>query len=76
MPRSISLPMALCSILFAALTVAVGCERGVERAEFRLDFEKYTLANGLKVILHEDKSDPVVSVSVCYHVGSYREALG
>jgi len=36
-------------------------------------FEKYTLPNGLKVILHQDKSAPVVAVSVLYHVGSKNE---
>ncbi|WP_416439782.1 M16 family metallopeptidase [Phnomibacter sp. MR] len=36
-------------------------------------FEKYTLPNGLKVILHQDKSVPVVVVSVLYHVGSKNE---
>jgi len=43
---------------------------------FELNFEKYTLKNGLKVILHEDKSDPIVAVTVLYHVGSNRERPG
>jgi zinc protease len=41
-----------------------------------IDFEKYTLANGLDVILHQDKSDPIVSVAIQYHVGSNREVVG
>ncbi len=36
-------------------------------------FEKYTLSNGLDVILHEDHSIPVVAVNVWYHVGSQNE---
>ncbi|MDX2067727.1 MAG: pitrilysin family protein [Haliscomenobacter sp.] len=36
-------------------------------------FERYTLSNGLKVILHEDHSTPIVVVSVMYHVGSKNE---
>ena len=36
-------------------------------------FEKYTLPNGLKVILHQDKSAPVVAVTALYHVGSKNE---
>ena len=36
-------------------------------------FEKYTLPNGLKVILHEDHSAPVVAVTALYHVGSKNE---
>lgn len=38
-----------------------------------IKFEKYTLPNGLKVILHQDKSAPVVAVSALYHVGSKNE---
>ncbi len=38
-----------------------------------IKFEKYTLDNGLKVILHQDKSTPIVAVSVMYHVGSKNE---
>ncbi len=36
-------------------------------------FTEYDLSNGLHVILHEDKSAPVVAVSVMYHVGSKNE---
>ncbi len=39
-------------------------------------FEKYTLPNGLTVILHEDKSDPIAAVAVVFHVGSSREVIG
>jgi zinc protease len=41
-----------------------------------LPFEKYTLANGLEVILHEDPRTPVVAVNVWYHVGSKDESPG
>ena len=43
---------------------------------FNLDFDKYTLDNGLDVVLHQDKSDPIVSVAILYHVGSNREKPG
>lgn len=39
----------------------------------KVDFTEYDLANGLHVILHQDKSAPVVAVSVMYHVGSKNE---
>ncbi|MDQ3017779.1 MAG: insulinase family protein [Bacteroidota bacterium] len=39
----------------------------------KLAFEEYTLENGLHVILHQDKSTPIVAVSVMYHVGSKNE---
>jgi zinc protease len=41
-----------------------------------LPFTKRTLDNGLDVLLHEDHSCPIVSVSVWYHVGSKNERLG
>ena len=37
-------------------------------------FEKYTLDNGLTVILHEDNSTPLVAVNVLYKVGSKNES--
>jgi zinc protease len=44
--------------------------------EFEIPYEKHTLSNGLDVILHEDHSDPLVSVYLYYHVGSGREVPG
>ena len=44
--------------------------------EFKVDFEKFTLDNGLQVILHVDKSDPVAAVALTAHVGSAREKKG
>ena len=42
----------------------------------RIRFEKYTLPNGLEVILHEDHSTPIVAVNTWYHVGSGDEKVG
>ena len=44
--------------------------------EFKVDFEKFTLDNGLQVILHVDRSDPVAAVALTAHVGSAREKEG
>jgi zinc protease len=44
--------------------------------EFKVDYEKFTLDNGLQVILHVDKSDPVAAVALTAHVGSAREKEG
>jgi zinc protease len=41
-----------------------------------LPFTKQTLANGLDVILHEDRSCPIVAVNIWYHVGSKNERSG
>jgi zinc protease len=42
----------------------------------QIAFEKYTLPNGLEVILHEDHRMPEVVVDVWYKVGSRDEAPG
>lgn len=41
-----------------------------------VEFEEYDLDNGLHVILHEDKTSPVVITSVMYHVGAKNETPG
>ena len=42
----------------------------------QVKFTEYNLPNGLHVILHQDKSAPVVAVTVFYHVGSKNEQVG
>ena len=39
-------------------------------------YSKHTLANGLDVLIHEDRSCPIVSVNIWYHVGSKNEVPG
>src|SRR5688572_622487 len=41
-----------------------------------LAFEKYSLKNGLGVILHQDRSLPLVAVNLWYHVGPANEPPG
>ena len=41
-----------------------------------IKFEKYRLANGLQVILHQDRKLPVAHVNLWYHVGSKNEKGG
>lgn len=41
-----------------------------------VEFEKITLENGLDVIFHVDRSDPVVAINIAAHVGSARETTG
>ncbi len=43
---------------------------------FKVEYEKFTLPNGLTVLFHIDRSDPVVAVSLTAHVGSAREKAG
>jgi zinc protease len=55
----------------AVLAASLGAQ-----ATPRIQFEKYTLPNGLQVILHEDHSTPIVTVDTWYHVGSGDEQVG
>ena len=41
-----------------------------------IDFETYTLSNGMDVILHRDESLPMVAANLWYHVGSKDEQPG
>lgn len=52
----------------AARSIKVAADSGN-----KIQFEQFTLDNGLRVILHEDNSTPIVAVSVMYHVGSKNE---
>ena len=42
----------------------------------KVQFEKYTLPNGLQVILHVDRKLPMVHVNQWFHVGSKNERAG
>ena len=37
-------------------------------------YSKHTLANGLDVLIHEDRSCPIVSVNICERNGGLRVA--
>ena len=55
--------------LAAVLTVADASVHAAVRPP-KLQYQITTLGNGLRVILSEDHSTPIVHVSVTYHVGS------
>ena len=42
-------------------------------AQDKINFTEYNLDNGMHVILHQDKSTPIVAVTMTYHVGSKNE---
>ena len=62
------------SYYLIAATVIAGALQA--QAVPKIRFEKYTLPNGLEVILHEDHSTPIVAVNTWYHVGSGDEKPG
>jgi zinc protease len=72
------------TMLFTVLAVFftfISCEEketkvSEDTGKLSVEFEKYELENGLDVILHQDKSDPIVSLAIQYGVGSNREKTG
>ena len=52
------------------------CGKTGQEDKLNLSYEKYTMPNGLQVVLHQDHSDPVISFAIMYHVGSSRETPG
>ena len=41
-----------------------------------IEYKKFTLNNGLTVVVHEDRKVPMVAVNIWYHVGSKNENVG
>jgi zinc protease len=68
-------PIGLVAIGYFIAIVATTPGLGAQSIP-RIPFEKYKLANGLEVILHEDHSTPIVAVDTWYHVGSGDELVG
>ena len=70
MKRLFYIPIFLMALLFT------GCKSGNKDNSLSIPYEKYTLPNGLTVVLNVDKSDPIACLAVYYHVGSSREIPG
>ncbi len=72
-------------LALGAIATLVGCtekggqtaaKTGDEAGVKQIEFIKYELENGLDVILHVDRSDPIVAIDLTAHVGSAREIEG
>lgn len=62
--------------LFLTAVILVVSLTAAPAQTLKVDYQKFTLPNGLDVIFHIDRSDPVVAVSLTAHVGSAREKPG
>jgi zinc protease len=70
-----SIKNILSALFFLSIAlIPFSCKTKESRSNF--DYEQYSLDNGLKVILLQDHSDPLVALAVQYHVGSGREKPG
>ncbi len=70
---------AIIVIVFAGCSEAPEENNAADNAAVQqglVPYETFELANGLTVIMHIDRSDPVVAVALTAHVGSAREKAG
>jgi len=67
---------SLIFIFSLTLFAFISCQKDAGGDKLSIEFEKYELENGLQVVLHQDKSDPIVSLAIQYGVGSNREKTG
>lgn len=67
--------MIIRSTVVAGLVLASAAVASAQSAP-PISFEEFTLDNGLRVIVHEDHSTPIVAVNVWYDVGSAHEEEG
>jgi zinc protease len=66
-------------LAFALVMISLVASAAVAQTGDRLppiNYKEYKLKNGLTVVLHQDRSTPIVAVNMWYHVGSKNEAPG
>ncbi len=68
--------MKIVSLFFLFVTTVVNASTSDVSQLIRLDVEKYTLENGLTVLLYEDHTAPIVSYNTWFRVGSKDETPG
>jgi zinc protease len=76
MTRLTRLMLCACAPLLAFPSQGIAQAPAPASASALIPVESFTLPNGLKVVFHVDRSDPVVAVALNAHVGSAREQPG
>jgi predicted Zn-dependent peptidase len=71
----------LASLLVPFLVVTLSAKSGkpatsAAKRDIRIPFQQFTLRNGLRVVISEDRSAPTYSICVAYDVGSRDEKPG
>ena len=73
-----SVLFATTALASAPASTAAPVQRGERLAPLPpidIPFTKFTLSNGLTLIVHEDHKAPIVAVNIWYHVGSKNEPI-
>ncbi len=73
---ALATPALLAVLLAAAWALPATAAKEAQAPVVDLKFEKYTLPNGLDVILRRDTRLPLVAVNIWYHVGPANEEAG
>ena len=75
--NALALAMALAVGTFPmAVSLPAQAKTATAPTTVDIPYEQFTLANGLRVIVHTDRKAPVVAVNIWYHVGSKDETPG
>lgn len=72
------IPLLLCVLIAVAFSTRLAAQTAKQSLaeQINIPFEKFTLDNGLTVIVHEDRKAPIVAINVWYHVGAKNELPG
>jgi zinc protease len=68
--------MRRAAVLLTLTGLVAAAPHADERNPLQIPYTEFTLNNGLHVVLHPDRSVPIVAVNVWYHVGSGHEKPG
>jgi zinc protease len=68
-------PAAVAALVIGLAVLAVPF-LAAQTAKIDIPYQKFTLDNGLTLIVHEDHKAPIVAFNVWYHVGSKNEVAG
>ena len=66
----------LLGVLCFGVTACAATDTTEPASSEGISYEHFTLDNGLEVVLHVDRSDPLAAVAMTFHVGSAREVEG
>jgi len=74
--RTAALVLAVAASLGATGLAPLHAMEDAAPAEALIPYERFTLPNGLRVVVHTDRKAPIVAVNIWYHVGSKDEPAG
>ena len=63
----------LLNVLLACIFISLPA---FAESQIEINYEEFTLDNGLRLIVHEDNKAPIVAINLWYHVGSKNEVKG